>query len=597
MPTLIWHHAVGASFYGIEIATDPDFVDIVVTYCGVTGNYFSLPDALSGTTTYYWRMNATNSGGTSVFSKVWTFTTGPSVAERPIIVGQPEDQLVVPGQTATFVVKARGTGPLSYQWSKNGIVIPDGTSPVYKTSIVAGEDEGTQYHCVVTNAHGVAWSDTALIKITTAPRSVVENGSFEAGEEPWVLFTDGVANYSTDVPGYGSTWAAHISVVGEGTNVQLYQSDVSLEPNTLYKLSFNARSKTGHDVKVSVHKHTCPYPSYGLTSYTFDLDTLWNSYSTVFRTSGFTVPVDDGRLSFYLADHDAAGDAFYFDGVVLEKATASEEVQSLVENAGFEVGIDPWFFATDGTASFDVDAPSDASMHAAHVTVYEEGSNVQLSQAGLQLESNTIYKLSFKAYSTTGHDLTVSIHEDSAPHRSFGVSEKEFDLSYNWETFAVIFTTPDLSGFGDGRLRFWLAPYDEAGDEYFIDDVVLVEVGSRGRSAGSSILANAGFEEGTDGWTVFTDGEARLLADTPGNGTPTAGHVVILSDGTNTQLYQSGLTLEPLTSYVLTFNAHSSRGADLSVSVMQHEAPYEGYGLEGVEFDLGTTWETFNISF
>ena len=88
-----------------------------------------------------------------------------------------------------------------------------------------------------------------------------------------------------------------------------------------------------------------------------------------------------------------------------------------------------------------------------------------------------------------------------------------------------------------------------------------------------------------------------MLADTPGNGTPTAGHVVILSDGTNTQLYQSGLTLEPLTSYVLTFNAHSSRGADLSVSVMQHEAPYEGYGLEGVEFDLGTTWETFNISF
>ncbi|MGB5874316.1 MAG: carbohydrate binding domain-containing protein [Bacteroidota bacterium] len=595
-PTLVWHHAIGALFYGIEIATDPDFVNIVGAYCGVYGNYFTLPDPLSGTTTYYWRMNATNSGGTSVFSEIWKFTTGASTPEPPSILEQPEDQIVLVGQTATFLVKTRGTGPLSFQWLRNGLEIPDAIGPVFKTPIVAEADEGARYHCVVTNVHGVARSDTALVQLTTAPRSVVENSGFESGRDPWVLFTDGVADYSTDVPGYGSSWAARVSVVGEGTNVQLYQSEISLEPNTLYELSFKGRSKWGHDVQASVHKHTCPYPSYGLTLSTFDLDTVWNSYSVVFRTSGFSVPVHDGRLSLYLADHDAAGDAFEFDDVVLVKATASEEIQSLVQNAGFEAGIDPWFFATNGTASFDVDAPSDVSMHAAHVTVYEEGTNVQLSQAGLNLESNTLYKLSFKAYSTTGHDLTVSIHEDSAPHRSLGLSEREFDLSYNWETFAVIFTTPDLSGFADGRLRFWLAPYDEAGDEYFIDNVVLEAIGNPKESAGS-LLANHGFEEGTAEWVLYTDGEARLLADGPGDGTPTAGHVVILSEGSNTQLYQPGVALEPLTSYILTFKAYSSRGADLSVSLMEHAAPFASYGLDAVEFDLGRSWGTFSIPF
>jgi hypothetical protein len=595
-PTLVWHHAPGALFYGIEIATDPDFVNIIGAYCGVYGNYFTLPDPLSGTTTYYWRMNATNSGGTSVFSEIWKFTTGASTPESPSILEQPADQLVLLGQTATFLVKARGTGPLSFQWLRNGLEIPDATGPVFRTPLVSEIDESSRYHCVVTNAHGVTRSDTALLELTTIPRSVIENSGFESGRDPWILFTDGVADYTTDVPGYGSSWAAHVSVVGEGTNVQLYQSDILLEPNTLYELSFKGRSNWGHDVRVSVHKHTCPYPSYGLTLRTFDLDTVWNSYSVVFRTSGFSVPVQDGRLSFYLADHDAAGDAFEFDDVDLVKATASEEVQSLVQNAGFEAGIDPWFFATNGSASFDVDAPSDVSMHAAHVTVYEEGTNVQLSQAGLNLESNTLYKLSFKAYSTTGHDLTVSMHENSAPHRSFGLSEREFDLSYNWEEFAVIFTTPDLSGFSDGRVRFWLAPYDEAGDEYFIDNVVLEAMGNSGESTGS-ILANYGFEEGTDGWVIYTDGEARLLADGPGDGTPTAGHVVILSEGSNTQLYQSGVTLEPLTPYILTFKAYSSRGADLAVSLMQHAAPYAAYGLNGVEFDIGTSWETFSIPF
>jgi hypothetical protein len=41
----------------------------------------------------------------------------------------------------------------------------------------------------------------------------------------------------------------------------------------------------------------------------------------------------------------------------------------------------------------------------------------------------------------------------------------------------VEFTTSGFSGtVNDGRLMFWLAPYDAAGDQYFIDNVSLETV-------------------------------------------------------------------------------------------------------------------------
>ena len=45
----------------------------------------------------------------------------PSVA--PTISTQPANQTVLEGATATFVVTATGTDPLSYQWKKGGTAV------------------------------------------------------------------------------------------------------------------------------------------------------------------------------------------------------------------------------------------------------------------------------------------------------------------------------------------------------------------------------------------------------------------------------------------------------------------------------------------
>jgi hypothetical protein len=147
-------------------------------------------------------------------------------------------------------------------------------------------------------------------------------------------------------------------------------------------------------------------------------------------------------------------------------------------NQGFEDGaVSPWAFYTDTAGSFDIDRAGNGSPHAGHVTVAQAGSNVQLYQPGITLKPNTAYWLSFSAYSKTGRDLSVSLFKHGSPYTSYGLLGHVCNLTTTWNNCSVEFTT---SGFyetvNDARLMFWLAPFAVAGEEYFIDDVILKEV-------------------------------------------------------------------------------------------------------------------------
>jgi hypothetical protein len=93
--------------------------------------------------------------------------TGKSVA--PSISGQPVSQSIPSGETATFSVTAKGTGPLSYQWSKNGTAISGATSTSYTTPAETTSDNGAQFSVVVGNSTGSVISNTATLTVTPAP--------------------------------------------------------------------------------------------------------------------------------------------------------------------------------------------------------------------------------------------------------------------------------------------------------------------------------------------------------------------------------------------------------------------------------------------
>lgn len=152
----------------------------------------------------------------------------------------------------------------------------------------------------------------------TATSNLIKNPGFESETSPWIFYTDGTGKFTSASPGYDGNNSANIVLYTGGTNIQLYQTGISLEPITRYRLNFAAYSTTGHDLKVRLIKHVSPYTGYGLDR-TFDLNASWQEFSTEFTTTGFTGAVNDGRLMFFLAPYVKAGDKYYIDNVRLEK--------------------------------------------------------------------------------------------------------------------------------------------------------------------------------------------------------------------------------------------------------------------------------------
>lgn len=306
---------------------------------------FSVTASGTGTLTYLWQKNSVNIGGAinasyttpatvmadsgALFRCVVTNASGStnSNAARltvvaptsPVITQNPVDQLVGVGQTATFTVGAMGAGTLMYQWQKNSVNIDGAISSSHTTPATALADSGTLYRCVVTNSSAGATSTNGILKVTTGSVSILSNSGFERGTESWAFYTNGSGAFTTVPAGLNNPHAARINITQEGTNVQLYQSGVTLEAGAEYLLYYRGYSSSGHDVSMSVQKHTTPFSSYGLLGQVFNLDTSWKDLSIQFTASGFTGVATDSRVMFYLAPYDSANDNFYMDDVVLAK--------------------------------------------------------------------------------------------------------------------------------------------------------------------------------------------------------------------------------------------------------------------------------------
>ncbi|MHB1935711.1 MAG: immunoglobulin domain-containing protein [Acidobacteriaceae bacterium] len=99
----------------------------------------------------------------------WTGANGAPIPQAVTIAGQPANQSVPLGQTATFSVVALGTAPISYQWGKNGSAISGATGDSYTTPAVTAADSADSFSVTVTNSLGSVASSAAQVII--GPRS------------------------------------------------------------------------------------------------------------------------------------------------------------------------------------------------------------------------------------------------------------------------------------------------------------------------------------------------------------------------------------------------------------------------------------------
>jgi hypothetical protein len=165
--TLNWNQSANAATYGIQVSTTSSFATFIVNETGLINPNKALTSLNQGTT-YYWRINATNTSGTSQWSLAYSFST---VAAPVILPTAPT--LISPANLSTGQL----TSP-TLSWSAvNGTInygLQISTNANFSTTIlnliglttlntlVSGLTAGTTYYWRVnaTNASGTgAWSN------------------------------------------------------------------------------------------------------------------------------------------------------------------------------------------------------------------------------------------------------------------------------------------------------------------------------------------------------------------------------------------------------------------------------------------------------
>lgn len=132
-------------------------------------------------------------------------STGVAPDVAPSIVTAPAAVQVNSGNTVTFAVGAAGSGPLGYQWLKNGLAVAGATAAFHSFTAAAG-DNGSSYSVVVSNRAGVVTSAAAQLTVL-------------ADAQPTPVSISTQPSAQVQLPGGSATFA----VAASGTGPLSYQ--------------------------------------------------------------------------------------------------------------------------------------------------------------------------------------------------------------------------------------------------------------------------------------------------------------------------------------------------------------------------------------
>jgi hypothetical protein len=174
-PTLIWNALPGAVSYRIQLATDSNFTSPVKDTAGVTDTTFTCI-GLAKSIQYFWRVNATNVGGVSLWCTPGNFITIVELPPVPIIVSPvsgAENQPLATIMAWHKVLQAR-TYQFKVSLNADLSALVKDTSGVVDTSLMlSGLMKYTRYYWAmraVNSAGSSAWTATIyFVTVSSIP--------------------------------------------------------------------------------------------------------------------------------------------------------------------------------------------------------------------------------------------------------------------------------------------------------------------------------------------------------------------------------------------------------------------------------------------
>ena len=249
-PTFMWNAAAGAATYGIEVATDAAFTNIVASAIGLAVTSWTSNVTLNTTTTYFWRVSAENACG-DMYSATWSFTTvaGPgdcAPGSTPNILYETGFESGAGGWTSsgtgnTWAIAASNPHSGTSHFHANdpstvsdqrlvspAVAIPTGQNPVVlkfwhtpnleNSGATACFDGGS---LEVSTDGGTTWTQVPNGNLLVGPYTGAVSGSFGnplAGQQAWC----GVSSYMNtiaDVSAYAGQTAQFRMRLGSDTSV------------------------------------------------------------------------------------------------------------------------------------------------------------------------------------------------------------------------------------------------------------------------------------------------------------------------------------------------------------------------------------------
>ena len=271
-PTLQWNPASGATSYRVQVSTDQTFASWWGDSGPISQTSYSFSN-LSYSTTYYWRVTASNGSATSPPSAVWGFTT----------TAFPAPVLAIPANGATGqgtsqdIVWYPVTGAYSYrlQISDN----PSFTPPLFLDQsnlgrgwVASGLASNHTYYWRVNALSGGGssdWSETWSFTTRGAIQDLPQSNSFAVegsipGDGSWIPATVAGVTRADDsrvrlVVGSASSGRLYVYVYN-GTTYQLEWSDVIAPGAEIFPVAIGDADNDGKpEIVVSIW----PNPSNG----------------------------------------------------------------------------------------------------------------------------------------------------------------------------------------------------------------------------------------------------------------------------------------------------------------------------------------------